>query len=311
MKCLDDLTEPPDLVYAVAVDMSLGLGLTLGSRIALVGTFVAGARSLFGRTGLGVLPLAVLTDAAGDGVGAGGDDGAVVVGVGVRRAGDGREERVRRVAVPAGFGIQAHFLGVCAPWAHGADARVSVLVFTVGAFDFPEVRVVAREGLLDSVLADDGVGVAENVADVVAGPLADGVRFEDGSAVFRRVGLFAYAYLSVVLTYLHAAFGRAIAARHYVTPAVSLVERYFLPGPVDDTIAWGCLCQAVGLFVGEHRGRGRQEEDCVYGSHIDVIVGLRDLLSMLDIVKKVAGESNSGMRYSVVGGLASRVDCNG
>ena len=123
--------------------------------------------------------------------------------------------------------------------------------------------------------------------------------------------MFAYAYLSVILTDLHAAFGRAIAARHYVAVAVSLVEGYFFPEPVDDTIAWGCLCEAVRLFVGEQRGRGRQEEDCVYRSHIDVSVGLRDLLTLLDIVKTVAGEWNSGMRYSVVGGLASRVDCNG
>lgn len=123
--------------------------------------------------------------------------------------------------------------------------------------------------------------------------------------------MFAYAYLSVILTDLHAALGRAIAARHYITVAVSLVEGYFFPEPVDDTIAWRCLCEAVRLFVGEQRGRGRQEEDCVYGSHIDVFVGSRDLLTLLDIVKTVAGELNSGMRYSVVGGLASRVDCNG
>lgn len=87
--CLDDLTETPELVYAVAVQMSLGLGLTLGSRVALVGTFVAGAGSVFSRTGLGVLPRAVLPNAAGDGVGAGGDDGTVVLGVGVCCARDG------------------------------------------------------------------------------------------------------------------------------------------------------------------------------------------------------------------------------
>lgn len=144
-------------MYAVAVQMSLGLGLTLGSRVALVGTFVAGAGSVFGGTGLGVLPRAVLTDAAGDGVGAGGDDGTVVLGVGVCCARDGRKERIRRVAVPAGGWVLAHFLGVGPPWTDGADAGFPVHIVACGAFDLPEVRTVTRQGLLDSVLADDGV----------------------------------------------------------------------------------------------------------------------------------------------------------
>ena len=71
---LDDLTQTSDFVYAVAVGMSLGLGLALGGCIPLVGTGIAVAGTILGRPGLGVLPLAVLTDAADDGVGAGGDD---------------------------------------------------------------------------------------------------------------------------------------------------------------------------------------------------------------------------------------------
>lgn len=83
---------------------------------------------------------------------------------------------------------------------NGTDAGVIVLVVARGTGYVPEVCVVAREGLLNSVLADDGMGVAEDVADVVAGPLTDGVRFEDCSAVFDGVGLFAYAHLSVPLS---------------------------------------------------------------------------------------------------------------
>lgn len=85
----------------MAVEMSLGLGLAFGGRIALVGTRVAGASTGFGRSGFGVLCRATVTNAAVDGVGAGGDDGPVVIRVGVRRAGDGREEWAGRVAVPA------------------------------------------------------------------------------------------------------------------------------------------------------------------------------------------------------------------
>lgn len=86
------------------------------------------------------------------------------------------------------------------PWTDRTDAGVSVLVVTRGAVHFPEVCIVAREGLLNGVLADDRVGVAEDVADVVAGPLADGVRLEDCSAVFHRVGLLAYTDLPVPLS---------------------------------------------------------------------------------------------------------------
>ena len=83
MACSDDLAETPDLVYAVAVKMSPGLGLGLGGRITFVGTRIAAAGAGLGRTGLGVTPLAVLTDAAGDGIGAGGNNGPVVIGEGV------------------------------------------------------------------------------------------------------------------------------------------------------------------------------------------------------------------------------------
>lgn len=89
--CSYDLTETSDFVYAVAVKMSL-LGLALGGRIALVGARVAGAGAGFGRAGFGVLPFAIVTDAADEGIGAGGDDGPVVIGIGVRCAGDGGEE---------------------------------------------------------------------------------------------------------------------------------------------------------------------------------------------------------------------------
>lgn len=176
--------------------MSLGLGL--GYRISLVGTGVAGAAAVFRRTGLGVAPFAILADAADDGVGAGGDDGPVVVREGVCCSCDGREERVGRVAVPAG-GF-AHCLKVCSPWTDGADAGVTVLVLARGAGYVPEVRVIAREGLLDGILAHDRMGEAEDVADVVAGPGAHGVRFEDRSAVFDGVGLVADAYLAVPLS---------------------------------------------------------------------------------------------------------------
>ena len=196
---LDDLAETPDLVFAVAVKVSPGLGLGLGGRIdvALVETGVAGAGAGFGRPGFGVLHVAGCTDAAVDGVGAGRDDGPVVVRVGVRGASDGREEWARRVAVPAG-GF-AHLRLVYPPCANGSDARVAVLVFARGAAHVPEVRAVAREGLLDGVLADEYVGKAGDVADVVTGPLADGIRFKDRSGVFHRVRLLADADLSDIL----------------------------------------------------------------------------------------------------------------
>ena len=146
-----------------------------------------------------------------------------------------------------------------APGSDGSDARVSVFVITRSAFDVPEVGVVAREGLLHGILADDRVGVAEDVADVVAGPLAYGIRFEDGSAVLCGMGLIADADLSVPLTELHAAFGRAVAAGHYIAVAAGFVEEDFIAGPVDDSIGGGCFGQAVGLFVCEQWGRNREE----------------------------------------------------
>ena len=114
---------------------------------------------------------------------------------------------------------------------------------------------------MNGVLADNGVGVAEDIADVIAGPFANRVCFKDGSAIFCRMGLVPYADLSVPLTQLHAAFGRAVAAGHYTAVTVGLVEKDFVAGPVDDSIGGGCFGQAVGLFVGQQWGRGRQEKE--------------------------------------------------
>lgn len=133
----------------MAMEMSLGVGLGLGRRITLVGAGVAGAGTVFGRAGLGVRPWAILIDAAVDGIGAGGDDGPVVVGEDICCACYRREECVGRVAVPAG-GF-AHFASANSPCTHGADASVSVLVFARGAGHVEEVRVVAGERLLNSV----------------------------------------------------------------------------------------------------------------------------------------------------------------
>ena len=194
-----------------------------------------------------------------DGIGAARDDGSVVVRVRVRGAGHGREECVRGVAVPAG--CWAHFAQVDAICANGSDACVSVLFFANGAGHVPQVRAVAREGLLDSVLASEGVGEAGDVADVVTGPRCDGVRFEHRSAVLLGVvGLLAYAHLADVSAENHATFGRAVAAGHDVTGTVDLVEGYFVAGPEDDSIGGRGLGQAVGLFVREQRGRGCEEE---------------------------------------------------
>lgn len=147
------------------------------------------------------------------------------------------------------------------PCTNGADTGVSVLFFARGAAYVPEVHAVARESLLNSILADDVVGEAGNVADVVAGPFADGIYFEDRPGVSDRVWHFAYADLSIPLSYLHTPFGRAVAALHYAAVAVGFVEEDFIPGPVDDSIGWGCLGEAVGCFVGEQWGRGSQQEE--------------------------------------------------
>ena len=162
---------------AVGVEMSVGLGLVFGDRIALIETLVAATRACLGRAGLLILPRAILTNAAVDGVGAGRDDGPVVVGEGVRCTGDGREELVGRVAVPAGG--QAHFLEMLSPGSHGTDAGVSVGLVTGGAVHAPEIHAVARQGILHGVFADQVVRVAEDVTRVVAGPFTDGVCFED------------------------------------------------------------------------------------------------------------------------------------
>lgn len=147
------------------------------------------------------------------------------------------------------------------PWTNGTDAGVSVLVFARGAAHVPEIDVIACKGLLDSVLAYDGMRIAENVADVVAGPFANGVCFEDCAGVFRTVWLFAYADLSVPLPKLHTAFGRAVAASHYAAVAVGFVERDFMPCPVNDSVGRGCLGEAIRLIVGEQWGRGRQQQE--------------------------------------------------
>ena len=147
-----------------------------------------------------------------------------------------------------------------APGTDGPNTRVSIFIFTRSALDLPEVGVVAREGLLDCVLADDGMGVAEDVADIVAGPFADGVRFENGSAVLGGMGHFADTDLSIPLTEFHAAFCRPVAAGHYPAVAVGFVEEDFVAGPVDDSIAGGCFGQAVILFVGEQWRRKDQEK---------------------------------------------------
>ena len=86
------------------------------------------------------------------------------------------------------------------PWTDWIDAGVSVLGVARGAGNVPEAPVVAGEGLLNGVLAGDGVGVTEYIANVVAGPFADWVGFQYCSAIYRGVGLFAYAHLSVPLS---------------------------------------------------------------------------------------------------------------
>ena len=235
---------------SMAVEMSLGLGLAFRGRVALVGTRVAGAGTGFGLTGQGVLPLATVTNAADDGVGAGGNDGAVVIREGVCCAGNGREERVGRVAVPAGGGTFAHCCSMYSPWTDGTDAGVSILVFARGAAHVPEVDVVARKGLLNTVLAHEVMGVAQDVADVVAGPFAIRVCFEECAGVLNSVRLFAYADLSVPLPELHTATGRAVATLNNAG-TVGFVKRDFLPCPINDSVGCGCLGEAVRLFVGE------------------------------------------------------------
>lgn len=252
----NDLAETSNLVFPMAVKMAPELGLAFGDGVPLVGARVAGAAALFGGAGFGVLPLAVLAHAADQLVRAGRDDGSVVVRERVRGAGDGREEGVWRITVPARR--LAHRGGTDAPGADGSDASVSVLFVACGVGYVEKVRVVAGEGQRDAVLADDRVGESENVADVVACPFADGVRFQDGPGVFDGVGLVADAHLSVVLAQLHAAFGGTVAARHYVAIAIGFVQRHFLAGPVNDSIGGGALGKAVRFIVGEQRGRSRQ-----------------------------------------------------
>lgn len=198
-------------------------------RIPPIKPRIARTRPGLGLARVGVLPLAALADAAGDLVRRRGDDGAVVVRERVRGARGGREEGVRRVAVPAARAALAHGGRVGAPGPHGPHARVAVLVLALGAAGrAPEVRAVARQRLLLHVLADDRVRVAEDVADVVARPLAHGVRFEDRAAVLGWVGVVADADLAVPLAELHAAFCCAGAAGHDVAVAVGFVEGDFV-----------------------------------------------------------------------------------
>lgn len=149
---------------------------------------------------------------------------------------------------------------MCAPRPDGADARISILIITSGALDLPKIGIIAREGLLDRILTDDRVGITQDIADVVASPLADGVGFQDSAAVFRRVWLFADADLAVPLAEFHAAFGGAVAAGHDAAVAVGFVEGDFVAGPVDDAVGGGGFGEAVGLFVREQGGRDGQEE---------------------------------------------------
>lgn len=266
-----DLIETPGLVLAMVVDMSLSFNLCLRDRVTLVGAGVASAGASFRRAGLGILPTTARTDAADNFVGAGGDDGPIVIWVGIRCAGDGREKWVGRVAVPAGG--QAHFRSMYSPSTDWSDAGVSVLLVACGAGYVPEVCTVTCHGPLDDIFAGEAVRVAGDITDVVAGPLADGVGFEDCSGVFGRVGLFANAYLSVPLPYLHAAFGRAVATWHYIAVTIGFVEGYFISRPVDDSIGGRSLVQAIGLLIGEQLGCGRQEEEGrVYGSHFGVVL---------------------------------------
>ena len=94
---------------------------------------------------------------------------------------------------------------------------------------------------MNRVLTYDGMGVTEDVADVVAGPLTDGVRFQYGSTVLCRIWLFADTDLSIPLTYLHATFCRAVAAGHYTAVAVGFVEGDFITGPIYDSVGGGCF----------------------------------------------------------------------
>ena len=97
---LNDLAKTSNLVFSMAVKVAPEL-LALGDGIALVSARIAGAAALFGRPGFGVLPLAILAHAADQLVRAGRDDGSVVVRVRVRGAGDGGEEGVWWITVPA------------------------------------------------------------------------------------------------------------------------------------------------------------------------------------------------------------------
>ena len=241
-------------MHTMGVQMSL-LSLALSLGITLIEAQFARTAPVLGRASLWVLPLAVLADAASDLVRASRDDGAVVVRIRVGGAGDRREERIGRVAVPAG--VVLHGVEVRAERADGADAGVAVLVLARGILDLPEIGVVARERALHRVLADDGVGVADDVADVVAGPGAEGVGFDDGAAVFDGVGVVADADLADVLADFHAAFGGAVAAGQHVAVAVGFVEDDFVTGPEDDSVVQGSFGHAVGLVVGEQGGCSR------------------------------------------------------
>ena len=153
---LNDLAETSNLVFAMAVKMAPELGLALGDGIPLVGARIAGAAAVLGRPGFGILPFAILAHAADQLVRAGRDDRSVIVRVCVRGAGDGREEGVWWITIPAGS--LAHRGCTDAPGSDGSDARISVLLVACGVGYVKEIGVVASEGQRDAVLADNGVG---------------------------------------------------------------------------------------------------------------------------------------------------------
>ena len=128
---LDNLTETSDLVKTMTVSVSLShhlSALDLDMAFLFLGAQLAIAAPVLCGTRFGVFPFARLSDAAGDFVGTGRDDGSVVIRVGVCGAGDGGEEGVGWVAIPArGW---THGAGVGSPWTDWADTGVSVLVLT-------------------------------------------------------------------------------------------------------------------------------------------------------------------------------------
>ena len=125
------------------------------------------------------------------------------------------------------------------PWTDGTNACIPIFIITRGVFDLPEIGIVACKSLLHRILTNDGMRVTEDITDVVTGPIADWVRFEDCSTIFCRVGLFADADLAVPLAEFHAAFCCAVAAGHDSAVAVCFIEWDFIAGPVDYSVGGG------------------------------------------------------------------------